>query len=111
MKIMGILKKMHLDIDIMTSIIGLDDSLNDKFNAKLYGNYPLNVYNMESILELDNYEVISISPELYKKNIKDLMEDYYKELSKNTELPELELLVHGNIESMITRKELTSKKQ
>ena len=111
MKIMGILKKMHLDIDIMTSIIGLDDSLNDKFNAKLYGNYPLNVYNMESILELDNYEVISISPELYKKNIKDLMEDYYIELSKGKQLPDLELLVHGNIESMITRKELVSKKQ
>ena len=40
------------------------------------------------------------------------MEDYYKKLSKDsTNLPELELLVHGNIESMITRKELISKKQ
>ena len=40
------------------------------------------------------------------------MEDYHKELSKNnTTLPELEVLVHGNIESMITRKELISKKQ
>ena len=111
MKIMGILKKMNLDIDIMVSSIGLDDSLKDKFNVKLYGNYPLNVFNIESVLELDNYETISISPELYKKNIKDLMEDYYIELHKGKELPELELLVHGNIESMITRKELVSKKQ
>ena len=110
-KIMGILKKMNLDIDIMTSLIGLNDSLKDKFDANLYGNYPLNVYNIESVLELNNFETLSISPEIYKKNIKDLMEDYYKELSKNTELPELELLVHGNIESMITRKELISKKQ
>lgn len=110
-KIMGILKKMNLEIDIMTSLIGLDESLKDKFNANLYGNYLLNVYNIESVLELNNFKTISISPEIYKKNIKDLMEDYYKELSKNSSLPELEVLVHGNIESMITRKELISKKQ
>lgn len=111
MKIMGILKKMNLEIDIMTSIIGLDDSLKDKFDVNLYGNYPLNVYNIEAVMERNNYKTLSISPEIYKKNIKDLMEDYYKELSKGTTLGELEVLVHGNIESMITRKELISKKQ
>ena len=112
MKIMGILKKMNLKIGIMTSSIGLEGSLKDKFNVNVYGNYPLNVYNIKSVLELNNFEVISISPEIYKKNIKDLMEDYYKELSKdNNSLPKLELLIHGNIESMITRKELISKKQ
>lgn len=110
-KIIGILKKMNLDIDIMTSLIGLNDTLKDKFGANLYGNYPLNVYNIETVLELDNFKTLSISPELYKKNIKDLMEDYCWELSKGNELPELELLVHGNIESMTTRKELISKKQ
>ena len=110
-KIMGILKKMNMHIDIMTSLIGLDDSLKDKFNVELYGNYPINAYNIETLLELNNYKALSISPEIYKKNIKDLMEDYYKEMSKDTELPELELLVHGNIESMITRKELVSKRQ
>ena len=118
MKILGILRKMNLEIDIMTSSIGLDDALKEKFNLKIFGNYPLNVYNIETVLELSNFETISISPELYKKNIKDLMEDYYKELSKNkandderNNLPELELMVHGNIESMTTRKELISKKQ
>ena len=110
-KIMGILKKMNLHIDIMTSLIGLDDSLKDKFGVELYGNYPINAYNIETVLELNNYKALSISPEIYKKNIKDLMEDYYKELSKDISLPELELLVHGNIESMVTRKELISKKQ
>ena len=110
-KIMGILKKMHLEIDIMTSLIGLDESLKDKFDVNLYGNYPLNVYNIEAVLERNNYKALSISPEIYKKNIKDLMEDYYKEISKDTALPELEVLVHGNIESMTTRKELVSKKQ
>ena len=101
----------NMHIDIMTSLIGLDDSLKDKFNVELYGNYPINAYNIETLLELNNYKALSISPEIYKKNIKDLMEDYYKEMSKDNELPELELLVHGNIESMITRKELVSKKQ
>ena len=110
-KIIGILKKMNLDIDIMTSLIGLNDSLKDKFDMELYGNYPLNAYNIETVLELNNFNTLSISPEIYKKNIKDLMEDYYWELSKGNELPELELLVQGNIESMITRKELISKKQ
>ena len=110
-KIMGILKKMNLEIDIMTSIIGLDESLKDKFDVDLYGNYPLNVYNIETVLEMNNFKTLSVSPEIYKKNIKDLMEDYYKEMSKDTALPELEVLVHGNIESMITRKELISKKQ
>ena len=111
-KILGILKKMHLEIGIMTSLIGLNDSLNDKFDCEVYGNYPLNAYNIETVLELNNFRTLSISPEVYKKNIKDLMEDYYKKLSKDsTNLPELELLVHGNIESMITRKELISKKQ
>ena len=111
-KIMGILKKMNLHIDIMTSLIGLDDSLKDKFDVELYGNYPINAYNIETVLELKNYNALSISPEIYKKNIKDLMEDYYKELSKgSTDIPQLELLVHGNIESMITRKELVSRKQ
>lgn len=62
-------------------------------------------------MERNKYKTLSISPEIYKKNIKDLMEDYYKELSKGTTVGELEVLVHGNIESMITRKELISKKQ
>ena len=85
--------------------------MKDKFDMELYGNYPLNAYNIETVLELNNFNTLSISPEIYKKNIKDLMEDYYWELSKGNELPELELLVQGNIESMITRKELISKKQ
>ena len=39
-KIMGILKKMNLHIDIMTSLIGLDDSLKDKFDVAFNGMVP-----------------------------------------------------------------------
>ena len=109
-KILGILNKMDLHINILSSLIGLDDSLKDKFNIELYGNYPLNVYNAYSVMELKNYKTLSISPELYKKNIEKLMEDYYIN-NKNNDLAEMELLVHGNIEAMVTRKELISKKQ
>lgn len=110
-QILGILNKMDLSIDIMTSLIGLEDSLNDKFNIKIYGNYPLNVYNTKSIIELNKYESISLSPELYKGNIKKLLDDYNSIRINQDNLPEIELLVHGNIESMISRKEIISKKQ
>ncbi|WP_297979714.1 U32 family peptidase [uncultured Methanobrevibacter sp.] len=128
-KILGILKKMDLSINIMSSLIGFDDSLKDKFGVKIYGNYPLNVFNMESVMELDNYTSLHISPELYKKNIEKLMMDYKKVSRENLaespkdasvdnegenekiQLPELEILVQGNIELMISRKELISKKQ
>ena len=109
-KILGILNKMDLHINIMTSLIGLDDSLKDKFNVKLYGNYPLNLFNAFGIMELKNYETLSISPELYRKNIEKLMEDYYIN-NRNDDLSSIEFLVHGNIEAMTTRKELISKKQ
>lgn len=108
-KIIGILNKMDFHIDIMGSLIGLDDSLKDKFNIKIYGNYPINVYNSNCVMKLNNYETLSISPELYKKNIEKLMEHYY--IKADEKLPKLELLIGGNIETMTTRKELISKKQ
>jgi len=112
-KILGILKKMDLEIDVMCGLIGMDEVLNNKFGCEVYGNYTLNVFNIETILELNKFKQLSISHELYKKNIKNIMEDYYKikRNVKNNNLPELELLVHGNIESMISRKEVISKKQ
>ncbi|MCQ2976877.1 MAG: DUF3656 domain-containing protein [archaeon] len=115
-QIIGILNKMNLPIEIMTSLPGISDSLNNKFKLEVYGNYPLNVFNIETVIELNKFKRLSISPELYKGNIKKLLTDYYTikhNLKDNEEinLPELELLVHGNIESMISRKEIISKKQ
>lgn len=112
-KILGILNKMDLKINIMSSLIGIEDLLKDKFELKLYGNYPLNVFNIETVLSLNNYDCLHISPELYKLNIKNLMEDYYQEKRNNpqNQLAELELLIHGNIEVLESRKDLISKKQ
>lgn len=112
-KIFAIMSKMDLKINIMSSLIGFDDSLKDKFGIKVYGNYPLNAFNLSTILELKNYESLSISPELYSKDIVNLLDDYqtFKSNDNECEIPELELLVHGNIESMTSRKEIISKKQ
>ena len=54
----------------------VNDSLKDKFGIKVYGNYPLNAFNLSTILELKNYESLSISPELYSKDIVNLLDDY-----------------------------------
>ena len=110
-QILGIINKMDLDIDVMTSLIGMDDELKDKFGVKVYGNYPLNVFNIETVQELDKFECLSISPELYKGNISKLLDDYNKLKSEGIILPKLEFLVQGNIESMISRKDIISKKQ
>ena len=117
-KILGILSKMDLKINIMSSLIGFDDSLKDKFSIEVYGNYSLNAFNLSTILELKNYKSVSISPELYSKDIANLLDDYQTFKSNEAcnsdnkyEIPELELLVHGNIESMTSRKEIISKKQ
>ena len=115
-KILAILNKMDLKINIRSSLIGFDDSLKDKFGCELYGNYPLNVFNLSTISELKNYKMIDVSPELYSKDIGNLLDDYRtirnQGLCNNeNEIPELELLVHGNIVSMTSRKEIISKKQ
>ncbi|MDO5849793.1 MAG: U32 family peptidase [Methanobacteriaceae archaeon] len=110
-QILGIINKMDLNIDVMTSLIGMESELKDKFNVKVYGNYPLNVFNIETVQELNKFESLSVSPELYKGNISKLLEDYNKLKCENKGLPELELLVQGNIESMISRKDIISKKQ
>ena len=113
-KILAILGKMDLKIDIMSSLIGFDDSLKDKFGIEIYGNYPLNAYNLSTVVELKNYKMLSISPELYSKDIANLLDDYHamnKRLCDEREIGELEMIVHGNIESMTSRKEIISKKQ
>ena len=74
----------------------------------------MNAFNLSTISELKNYKTVSISPELYSKDIANLLDDYqtFKNNGDNEwEIPELELLVHGNIESMTSRKEIISKKQ
>ena len=84
-KVKGILNRMHYDIQIMS---------ND-FKGS-YGPYSLNITNTETIDSLENYEIVTISPELTKKDYEDVMK-----YCKNPE--KIEILVQGSVELMKTR--------
>ena len=134
---LAILKKLNLKINIMSGLVGIANFLKEKFELEVYGSYPLNIYNSLSILKLNEYKLLTISPELSKNDISNLSREYstLKHLSKvnidnlNTEhlklkdtnnkslstsniqvIPDIEILVHGNIESLVSKKDLISKK-
>ena len=84
-KVRGILNKMHCNIPIM----------NNCFTGE-YGPYSLNITNNESINSLKNYKLLTISPELRKKD--------YEEIIAHCENPnKIEMLVQGPVELMKTR--------
>lgn len=84
-KVRGILNKMHYSIPIMSS----------SFNSE-YGPYSMNITNNAAIRSLENYKVLTVSPELSKKD--------YENIIKYCEFPEkLEILVQGRVELMKSR--------
>ena len=84
-RVKGILNKMHYNIPIMSNVF--------KGN---YGPYSLNVTNTETINSLENYEILTISPELTKKDYEDIIRH-----CKNPN--RIEMLVQGSVELMKTR--------
>lgn len=92
-KVRGILNKMHITLPIMSG----------NFKHE-YGPYSMNITNSESAKSLENYKIISISPELRKKD--------YDSLIIHCKNPEkIEILVQGKIELMKTRYNLLYKKE
>jgi U32 family peptidase len=87
-KVRGILNKLNYNFKIMSP----------NFNSD-YGPSSMNIANSESIKQLSHYKLLTISEELSKKDIEELM-DSYNFLS---DLPELEIKVHGNIELIKSR--------
>lgn len=84
-KVKGILNKMHYRIPIM----------NNCFTGE-YGPYSMNITNNESIDSLENYKIITISPELRKRD--------YEEIIRYCKTPDkIELIVQGHVELMKTR--------
>ena len=92
-KVRTILTKMHLSLPIMTS----------NFNGE-YGPYSMNITNNETANSLENYKILTISPELRKSDYEDIIR-----YSKNPQ--KLELLVQGSVELMKTRYSLLDKKE
>ena len=84
-KVRGILNKMHCSLPIMSA----------NFNGE-YGPYSMNITNNSSINTLENYKILTVSPELRKKDYEDLMA-YAQHPEK------IEILVQGSVELMKTR--------
>lgn len=103
-KVCGILAKVSYVPMIMTSHPGMGDYLFKKYNVEVYGSYPLNISNIESIKLLNDFKLVTISPELGKEDYKNIFLKYVEDT------PLLEVLVHGNIESLVSRKDVLSHK-
>ncbi|WP_405305838.1 U32 family peptidase [Methanobrevibacter sp.] len=84
-KVRGILNKMNCSIPIMSA----------NFNAQ-YGPYSMNIANSCSADSLENYKILTISPELRKQDYEDIITS-----SKHPD--KIEMLVQGSVELMKTR--------
>lgn len=92
-RVRSILNKMHYDIPIMSGC----------FNGE-YGPYSMNIANNESVKSLEKYKILTISPELRKRD--------YEEIIKNSPHREkIEIIVQGSIEMMKTRYPLLYKNE
>ena len=92
-KVRAILTKMHISLPIMSN----------NFNGE-YGPYSMNITNTESVNSLEDYRIITVSPELRKADYEDIIK-----YAKNPE--KLELLVQGSIELMKTRYPILKRKE
>ena len=84
-KVRGILNKMNFSLPIMSA----------NFNAQ-YGPYSMNIANNAGINSLENYKLVTISPELRKQDYEDIITS-----SQNPD--KIEMLVQGSVELMKTR--------
>ena len=92
-KVRAILTKMHCSLPVMST----------NFNSE-YGPYSMNITNTESINSLENYKILTISPELRKSD--------YEDIIKYCDNPQkLELFVQGSVELMKTRYPILNKKE
>jgi putative protease len=92
-RVRGILNKMHYDIPIMSN----------SFNGE-YGPYSMNITNTESIDSLESYRIITLSPELRKR-------DYEEIISHSKNPDKIEMMVQGSVELMKTRYPLLYNKE
>ncbi len=92
-KVRGILTKMSYEIPIMSNC----------FNAE-YGPYSMNITNNESVNSLENYKILTISPELRKRDLEEIIRH-----CKNPD--KIEIIVQGSIELIKTRYPLLYKNE
>jgi len=118
-KALAILKRLNIDINVMSGLLGIANILKKKFELEVYGSYPLNIYNNMSISKLNEYKLLTVSPELSKSDINSLIKEYLKSKNHNNReslatsniqtIPDIEILVQGNIELLVSKNDLISK--
>lgn len=84
-KVRAILNKMHYNLPVM----------NANFNGD-YGPYSMNITNNRSIKSLENYKLVTLSPELRRSDYENIIR-YCKNPNK------IEIIVQGSVELMKTR--------
>ena len=87
-KVRGILNKMNYSLPIMSA----------SFNGE-YGPYSMNITTNSSIDSLEDYKILTISPELRKNDYEDIIS-----CAQNPD--KIEMLVQGSVELMKTRYQL-----
>lgn len=92
-KVKGILNKMNYSLPIMSA----------DFNAD-YGPYSMNITNTQTIDSLEQYKLLTVSPELSKN-------DYENIINSCRDPQRIEMLVQGSVELMKTRYSILSKKE
>ncbi|MEA4958068.1 hypothetical protein SDC9_21180 [bioreactor metagenome] len=103
-KILGILKKLNIKINVMTSLLGINNYLKNNYNINVYGSYPLNIFNSVTASNFKDFDLLTISPELSMEDLEFFMNKYnYKD-------PVLEVIIKGKIEALVTRKPVITKK-
>ena len=82
---------------------------NENNNCKIYGSSAMNIWNKQSISHLSPlFSLLTISPELSLPDIESLLNTKYNnynnsQSSKSSPPTELEIIVQGNLESMISQ--------
>jgi putative protease len=133
-KAIGILNKLNIKISLMTGFLGLDIYLKtNKHNLNILGSKALNICNVSSFLNLKNYSILTLSPELSIKDISTFVNSYNdiienitdgndiienitntNDIIKNTindsnkKLPKPEIIVAGNIEVLRSKIPITN---
>ena len=72
------------------------------FSCPIYGNHNLNVWNSYTVENLSKYKGLILSSELSGREIKEIT---CKNYIKNTDL---EMIVHGNLEVIVSRDDFTN---
>jgi putative protease len=100
-KAINILNELNIKISLMTGFLGLDIYLRtNKQNLNILGSKYIDIYNATSFLNLKDYSILTLKPELSIRNMGILADKYNTFIvNKNDKkLPKPEIIVAGNLE-------------